>query len=709
MAKKIKLTTDDDVFKGSGKDEIITAKAGDDSVSGGGGNDTIKGGAGNDVLKGGAGDDTLNGGADNDILFGGAGDDRLIGGKGNDTVDGGEGDDTVVFTGNFADAKVTAGVSGGYVIEALDGTKTTVTNVELFTFADGTVTTADLDAKVNGSTGKNFVLTEAVDLVSGTSGDDTITAGLVGVNATLNAGDSIVGSAGTDSLNIFGNANAANFGTATITGVENVNAQLSGATLDVSKNADVKAVSLTNGSTAANQLTLTKAQTAGLQGAVGTTATLVFSDATAATNDVASVNLNGATLTTGLTAASVETLNVAATGVNALGTLTVANATTLNITGAGSVSATAAAGVLKTIDASANTGGVSLNIAAIASDLSVKGSTANDTLTTSFVNQNAADVIDLGDGANDTLLFTTAATITTAAQAALISKVSNVEEIGTVGVALTVDGDLVAQNRFSTSGVGSFLVTDAAQGTTVEFGAGAAGASNVAMKLGANTLNVELQGSASAAADVTAGLIVTGSATINIVSTGSAGVGNNVLALTAADNQSIVLTGSQNTTLSVTNAPSTTGVTIDASAFTGNATITATNDADSIKGGTGADTITGGAGADAVTLGAGSDTLIFNSLVGADTIADYVVADDSIQLSLGTFAALGPVGALNATEFASGAGFTAGQDASDRIVYNTTTGDLYYDSDGNGAGASVLIGTFTGAPALVVGEFTIIA
>jgi Ca2+-binding RTX toxin-like protein len=722
MAKKIKLTKDDDVFKGKGKDEIVAAKAGDDSVSGGGGNDNLKGGSGNDVLKGGSGDDTVNGGSGDDILFGGAGDDRLIVGKGNDIVNGGEGDDTIVFQGNFADAKVSAATGGGYVIEGLDGSKVTVSNVELFTFADGTVTTAQLDEKVTGTDGKNFVLTEAIDNVQGTSGNDTITAGVTGANnPTLTAGDVIVGGDGKDTISLFGAANAAAFATASVSGVETVNAQLiaGGATaLDVSANKDVTSVGVLTASSGDNTVTLTKAQGATISGAYGTAAvanetlTLAYSDATAGTSDAASLTLTNA-VADEIVVNAIETLNVASEGTaNSAVDLFADSLLTLNITGAGKFS-TVISGVsaLKTIDASTNTGGFNLDItAAAATDLAVKGTAANDTLTTIFAgSQTAADVIDLGDGTNDTLLFADAVTITTAAQAALISKVTGVEELGTVGNALTVDDDLVSQNRFSTSDGGTIVLTNAGQGATVEYGEGTAAGSTVGMKLGASTLNVELQGDKNGAAIST--LAVTGSSTVNVVSTGVAGQPNNSLTLTVADNQSIVLTGSQNTTLDVTTAGVTTGVNINGSAFTGEATIVASDLSDIVTGGSGADTITGAIGADSLTGGAGGDTFVFASgdtglTVGtADTITDFTTGSDKID----TFSGVGNATIADGSGVASFAALVAAADVALGAGGNTPNNDdVYVSYNALGTGnAYVFIdeddsGSFDNADTLII-------
>lgn len=64
-----------------------------DTLHGLGGNDTLIGGRGDDQLEGGWGNDSLDGGTGNDSLLGGAGADLLYGGEGNDVLDSGGGVD----------------------------------------------------------------------------------------------------------------------------------------------------------------------------------------------------------------------------------------------------------------------------------------------------------------------------------------------------------------------------------------------------------------------------------------------------------------------------------------------------------------------------------------------------------------------------------------------------------------------------------------
>jgi Ca2+-binding RTX toxin-like protein len=82
-----------EVWAGTSGDDLHTGTAIEDTLSGLDGNDTIFGVAGNDAIDGGNGNDTLDGGAGNDTLLGGTGNDRLTGNAGTDYLDGGAGDD----------------------------------------------------------------------------------------------------------------------------------------------------------------------------------------------------------------------------------------------------------------------------------------------------------------------------------------------------------------------------------------------------------------------------------------------------------------------------------------------------------------------------------------------------------------------------------------------------------------------------------------
>ena len=75
---------------------------------------------------------------------------------------------------------------------------------------------------------------------------------------------------------------------------------------------------------------------------------------------------------------------------------------------------------------------------------------------------------------------------------------------------------------------------------------------------------------------------------------------------------------------------------------------------------------------------------MFNAMgqANADKIADFRHNTDKIALEDWLFAAIGP--SLDKGEFYAKAGAKAAHDADDRIVYNKTNGNLYYDADGKG-------------------------
>jgi serralysin len=110
-------------------------------------------------------------------------------------------------------------------------------------------------------------------------------------------------------------------------------------------------------------------------------------------------------------------------------------------------------------------------------------------------------------------------------------------------------------------------------------------------------------------------------------------------------------------------------------------TITGTSAADTLVGGAGADVITGGARSDQLTGGAGADQFKFDQAPGTtnlDTITDFVSGTDKLILSVKIFKALGTkAGAITSAQFVQGAGLTTGQDATDRLVFNTANSTLY--------------------------------
>ena len=128
---------------------------------------------------------------------------------------------------------------------------------------------------------------------------------------------------------------------------------------------------------------------------------------------------------------------------------------------------------------------------------------------------------------------------------------------------------------------------------------------------------------------------------------------------------------------------------------------------DSLFGGAGSDVLNGGAGRDALSGGAGRDVFFFNSALKAnvDSITDFKVVDDTIRLENAVFTKLTTTGAINAGSLVFGA---AAADSNDYLVYNKTTGALFYDADANGAGAAVQVATLGVNLALTAADFVVV-
>jgi Ca2+-binding RTX toxin-like protein len=140
--------------------------------------------------------------------------------------------------------------------------------------------------------------------------------------------------------------------------------------------------------------------------------------------------------------------------------------------------------------------------------------------------------------------------------------------------------------------------------------------------------------------------------------------------------------------------------------------LTGNTAANRLDGGLGTDTLVGGKGNDILTGGSGEDTFLFDTVLSAttnkDSITDFLSVDDTIILDNNIFTKLITEGTLSADNFRSS---TTGKavDDNDYILYNTTTGGLFYDADGNKAGVAIQFATLTTKPqTLMAADFTVI-
>jgi Ca2+-binding RTX toxin-like protein len=140
--------------------------------------------------------------------------------------------------------------------------------------------------------------------------------------------------------------------------------------------------------------------------------------------------------------------------------------------------------------------------------------------------------------------------------------------------------------------------------------------------------------------------------------------------------------------------------------------ITGNAQANLLNGADGDDTLAGGAGHDTLAGGAGQDTYRWAEYgaATADQVTSFDTGWDALQFDDSAFTALGPVGrfASGDARFYAAAGATGGHDANDRIVYDTSSGQLYYDADGAGAGTAQLVATLEGAPSVAAADVWVI-
>lgn len=124
-----------------------------------------------------------------------------------------------------------------------------------------------------------------------------------------------------------------------------------------------------------------------------------------------------------------------------------------------------------------------------------------------------------------------------------------------------------------------------------------------------------------------------------------------------------------------------------------------------LNGSDGNDILNGGLGTNTLTGGVGNDIFRFTTLGHVDTVTDFNVANDTIELENSVFTALNTLGVLAPDQFRIGAQAT---DANDFIIYNSTTGVLIYDANGNGAGGAVQVAKIGSGLALTNADIVVI-
>ncbi len=131
----------------------------------------------------------------------------------------------------------------------------------------------------------------------------------------------------------------------------------------------------------------------------------------------------------------------------------------------------------------------------------------------------------------------------------------------------------------------------------------------------------------------------------------------------------------------------------------GNDTLTGGSGNDNLHGKQGNDTLVGNAGDDILIGGIGNDILTGSagadrfwrkySTTGIDTITNFQAAVDTFRVSASGFG-----GGLISRAVITEAQFTVGEaalDESDRFIYNSTTGGLFFDADGTGISEAIQV------------------
>jgi Ca2+-binding RTX toxin-like protein len=698
-------TPDDDALTGGTGNDTINAEGGNDTISGQTGNDELNGGEDNDTLYGGQGNDSLDGGNGADSLFGDLGDDSLNGGGGADWLFGGLGNDQLIIEDSGEGDVLSGGLGDDYyrinsanqfviVEHAGQGNDTigTLVDLDLSQLQDSYGNTLEIEnlmvayplsssVTLRGNNLNNLITaSNGHDTLDGNAGDDTLIGGAGNDTYIVDtAGDTVTEKVNGGNDTIHARLDFLDFSLMNLAEVENL------VLVDNTSNGTGNALNNVITGNDLNNLLSGVAGNDTLNGGTG------------------SDKLDGGTGTDRLAGGTGDDIFI----VDTLTDLVVENSNegtdavwcSLNF----SLAAIAHVENLTLIGTATEGTGNSLNNILV-------GNTANDTLS----GREGNDSLN-GRGGNDTLIGGTGNdfyTIDSAADVIVeqagegtdtawsfvdfsIAALPNVELLTLTGNAISATG-----NSLNNTLQGNALNNTLDGGSGNDTLNGHAGDDTLVGRAGDDTYLVDSSGDR-VVEDANAG-IDTVRATVNWSLAGS-----NVEHLTLLEGTATTGVGNWLDNTLISNSLGNTLSGQDGNdrleGNVGNDRLEGAAGNDTLIGKQGSDTLIGWHGNDTLTGNEGTDYFILNQPgQGVDTLTDFSVGQDKIWASATNFGGgLTAGAAISATQFLAAAGATGPTSAGQRFIYNTTTGALFYDADGNQSGAATLpVTTLTNKPAL---------
>jgi Ca2+-binding RTX toxin-like protein len=695
-------------------DDVINGQGGNDKIDGLSGNDLLRGGTGNDTLIGGLGNDTLVDDSGNNSLVGGIGDDilnvdsstgnnSLVGGigddilnvnysTGNNLLDGGGGNDFLTASGDYngyavyipgSSGKNTLNGGAGDDYLSIDYS----TGDNLLDGGDGndTLSASDFNNADSSSYGAEYFPytgSSGNNILKGGAGNDRLIADYSAGDNLLDGGD------GNDLLSADGSNDSY--------GSDSKNTLNGGAGDDDLSVNNSKGDNLLNGGDGNDILWASGYSYRGYEPASGNNTLNGGTGSDYLNIDYSSGNnlLDGGDGNDILSAFSASGNNLLSgddgndsfylspsspdTAPSYLVTQTVDGGKDDDLLSIDYTYATG--GISSTFNATTNIGSITagiyrvsyknierLNISGTAYNDNIVGSNGNDTLSTGY---GGKDTIDGGNGDD---ILSANYTDATGGITTTFNATTNVGSItaGTYGVSyknierLNISGTAYNDNIVGRSG-NDTLSTGYGGKDTIDGGNGD------------DILSADYS-------NATGGITTTFNATTNVgsITAGTYGVSyKNIERLNisgTAYNDNIV-GSSGNDTLS-------TGYrgkdTIDGG--NGDDYLSASSSGNNLlSGGDGNDYLTGGYGNDNLIGGTGNDIFAFNNFnEGLDTIYDFNATNEVIQVSANYFGGGLSIGSLKANQFTIG---TSATTSTQRFIYNSGTGALFFDQDGS-AGA----------------------